>query len=230
MTTSGVTTLTMTAREVIEFALGELNAVPIGQESDITELAPILRKLNVMVKGWEVKGPHLWRTGDGSTQLVAGQGDYSLTLDNPLRIKEVRYRYPDGHDLPMVKMSRTQYETLPNKNSAGVPTQWYFNPQSTYQVLFIWPVPRVVTTDTLRYSYQQRFQICQTLDDDVDIPTEWLDTVGMNLAARLLDAYGSEGESAARIEKEAALLLRAAKAFDRPDFVCFMPSGRPRGN
>jgi len=228
MTTSGVTTLTMTAREVIDFALGELNASPIGQELDITEVAPILRKLNVMVKGYETRGPHLWRVTEGIQLLADATPSYSLTTADPLRIIEARYRYPDGHDLPMMVMSRNQYETLPVKNSAGVPTQWYFNPQSTGQTLSIWPVPRTVTTDAIVYSYQRRFQVCQTLNDDLDIPAEWLDTVGMCLAARCLASYGVEGESATRIESTAMGLLRAAKAFDRPPFVKFMPSYRPR--
>jgi hypothetical protein len=59
MTTSGSTVITLTAREVITYALGELNAVPIGQEPPIEEMLPCLRKLNVMLKGFEVKGPHL---------------------------------------------------------------------------------------------------------------------------------------------------------------------------
>lgn len=228
MTTSGVTTLTMTAREVIEFALGELNAAPIGQELDINEVASVLVKLNVMLKGYETRGPHLWRVRDGSVNLANATPSYSLAVDNPLRIVEARYRYVDGHDLPMRVMSRTQYMTLPNKTSPGVATQWYFSPLTTSQTLYIWPVPKIVTTESIQYTYQRRFEICQTLNDDLDIPAEWLDTVGMNLAARCLAAYGTEGESAARIERTAATLLRQAKAFDRPPFVQFMPGYRPR--
>jgi hypothetical protein len=154
---------------------------------------------------------------------------YDLTTDNPIRIKEIRYRYPDGHDLPMRILSRTQYMTLPNKYSAGVPTQWYFNPQDVAPMLYVWPVLTTVTTDKFIYSYQRRFQMCQTLDDDIDTPPEWLDTIGMCLAARLLPGYGVEGESAQRIERIAALLLRDAKAFDRAPFVQFMPEYRARG-
>lgn len=228
MTLSGVTTLSMTAREVIAAALDELNAVPVGQEMDVNETTPILRKLNAMLKGYETRGPHLWRVTDGSVTLANATPSYSLAVENPLRVIEARYRYPDGHDLPMFVMSRKQYMTLPVKNSAGVPTQYYFNPQRDTQTLYIWPVPRTVTTDSVVYSYQRRFQVCQALDDDLDIPVEWLDTVSMCLAARCLASYGVEGESAQRIETTAARLLRAAKAFDRPPFVQFMPAYRPR--
>lgn len=226
MTTSGVTALTMTAREIIEFALRELNAIPIGQELDVNEVAPVIQKLNVMLRGYETRGPHLWRVADGSVALLPNTPSYSLATDTPLRVIEARYRYANGQDLPMKQMTAVQYKTLPIKLSPGVPTQWYFNPQATSQTLYVWPVPRTITTETIQYSYQRRFQICTTLDDDLDIPSEWLDTVGMSLAARLLASYGVEGESAARIEKTATMLLRSAKAFDRPAFVQFMPDYR----
>jgi len=226
MTTSGVTALNLTARDVIEFALRDINAIPIGQDVDIAEAKPILLMLNMMLKGWQTSGPHLWRVTEGSVAITANAMSYSLVADNPLRLKEVRFRYADGHDLPMKNLSRTKYVTLPVKNSQGIPTQWYFDPQEITQTLYIWPVLASPTTEKLIYTYQRRFQICQSLNDSIDIPEEWLDTVGYNLAKRLLPRYGQTGETAQQIRDMADRLLRKAKAFDRPDFVSFMPERR----
>jgi hypothetical protein len=227
MATSGVTSLVLTARDVIKFALGKLNAIPIGQDPDITEMEPCILELNLMLKGWETKGPHLWRNTFSTLNLTANTPSYSMTADNPLRIVEMRYRYPDGHDLPMKRLSRIQYTSLPVKASNGIPTQYYFDPQENGQTLYIWPVPQVVTTDALAFTFQRRFQIVQSLNNTLDIPQEWLDTVGYNLAERLLPNYGVESQSAARIERTSQGLLRAAKAFDRPAFVQFVPEYRP---
>lgn len=228
MTTSGVTSLTLNAQQVITFALRKLGVVPIGQEADYNEVAACLLELNMMIKGWETTGPNLWRNTDGAIDLVANTPNYSLTADNPLRIVEARYRYPDGHDLPLIRMSRIQYKNLPIKNSPGSPTQYYFDPQETSQIFYIWPVIQTVTTDQMVYTFQRRFQMVQSPNDSLDMTQECLNTVGYSLATNLLPNYGIGGESAARIEKIAGMLQRQAKAFDRPAFVQFMPSYRSR--
>ena len=225
--TSGVTALPLTARDVIVFALRKLGVVPIGQVPDYNEIAAMLPDLNMMLKSWETAGPHLWCNTDGSTALVPNTQSYSMTADNPLRLVEVRYQYPDGHILPMTRLSRIQYKALPVKNSPGIPVQWYFDPQRASQTLYVWPVLKTVTTDALVYTFQRRFQMVQSPNDAIDIPEEWLFTVGYSLAESLLPNYGIGGEEAARIEQGAAKLRRAAKGFDRPAFIQFMPSARP---
>jgi hypothetical protein len=235
MTTSGVTSLTLTARDIITFALGKISASPIGQSPSEAEIAPVITELNLMMKEWELTGPHLWRQTLGETALVANTAGYSLATENPLRLIEVRYRYPstsvasEQRDLPMEQMNRDAYMTLPVKLSPGsVPTTWYFDPQETSQTLYIWPVPTAPTTDKVVYTYQRRFQIIQSLNDTIDVTQEWLSTVAYNLSERLLDDYGIEGASSQRISLRAQKLLMAAKAFDREDIIRFMPAHRYR--
>lgn len=226
MTTSGVTAFSLTAKDVIEHALREINAIPVGQDADIVEVEPILATLNMMLKGWETLGPHLWRVTEGSVAVTPLTTAYSLAVDNPLRLKEVRFRYADGHDLPMKKLSRTKYVTLPNKDSQGISTQWYFDPQEATQTLYVWPILATATTEKIVYTYQRRFQICTSLNDTLDIPAEWHDTITYCLAERLLPRYGQETGSAQRIERRAQALLRQAKSFDRPDCLYMMPEKR----
>src|SRR5580658_1793236 len=116
MAVSGVTSLVLTGRDVITFALRKCGLIPIGQTPDYNEISPLVLDLNLMVKGWETQGPHLWRNTLSTIPLVANAQSYSLASDNPLRIVECRYRYPDGHDLPMKRLSRIEYMNLPLKN------------------------------------------------------------------------------------------------------------------
>lgn len=228
MTTSGVTSLPLVAQDVINFALRKLGVTPLGQSAPINEIVPLLSDLNVMLKGWETTGPHLWRKTPGSTPAIALAQSYPLSTDNPLRLEEVRFQYSDAHQMPMIEMSRIQYMTLPLKNSQGYPTQWYFDPQETSQTLYVWPVLASVTTEQIVYTFQRRFQMCQKLTDSIDIPQEWLLTVGYSFAEMLLPNYGIDGEAAARIERTAAALRAEAKKFDRESFVQFMPNYRFR--
>ena len=228
MTTSGVTSLVLNGQQVCTFALRKLGVIAIGQEPDYDEIAPLLEALNLMVKSWETTGPNLWRNTEGFLPLVNATPTYSLTLDNPLRIVECRYRYPDGHDLPLKRLSRIQYKNLPVKNSPGSTTQYYFDPQESSQTLSLWPVLNVVTTDQVVYTFQRRFQMLQSPNDTLDIPQEHLRTVGYSLAEDQLSKYGVGGERAARIETNAKQLRRQSKAFDRPAFVNFIPEYRAR--
>jgi hypothetical protein len=227
MTLSGITTLNLNAGQVITFALAKLGVVAIGQQPAYTEIAPCLTELSIMLKGWQTTGPHLWRNTFSSIQLLPAAQSYVLTADNPLRIVECRYRYPDGHDLPMTRLSRIQYATLPLKSSQGYPTQYYPDPQDTGMVLYVWPVLQNVTTDTFQYTFQRRFQVCTSPNNSIDIPEEWLNTVGYCLAEQLLPNYGVQGENANDVRTKAKMLYRQAKAFDRPAFVQFMPQYRP---
>jgi hypothetical protein len=85
-------------------------------------------------------------------------------------------------------------------------------------------VQATVTSETLRVTYQKRFDDIDTLDDDIDVAQEWLETVGYNLASRLLDDYPVDGKESDRIIARAEIMLQTAKDFDREDTVCFYPS------
>jgi hypothetical protein len=224
---SGTTSLVLTARDVIQFALHKLAVMPIGADLDINEIQPALLELNVMLKDWQTKGPFLFCNTGAVQPLTSGTASYDLAT-NPLRIVECRYRNAAGTDLFMVRFSRMQYETLPDKSSVGTPTQYYFDPQADSGTLYVWPVMAAVNGDSIAYTYQRRFQVCTSLNNLIDVPEEWLGTVGYCLAERLIPNYGITGETAARVERSAATLARAAKAFDRPAFVTFQPQYRPR--
>ncbi len=216
------------AQDVINFALRKLGVVPLGQSASVNEVTPLLTDLNLMLKGWETSGPHLWRKTFSSVSVTPLTQSYSLATDNPLRLEEVRFQYSDGHQMPMIEMSRIQYITLPLKNSQGFSTQWYFDPQEASQTLYVWPILANPTTEQICYTFQRRFQMCQKLTDSIDITQEWLLCIGYSFAEMLLPNYGIDGEAAARIEKAAQMLRASAKTFDRETFVQFMPEYRYR--
>jgi hypothetical protein len=233
--TSGVTSLGISARDIIYFALRKINAIPVGQDPSPGEVDPVTLELNMMLKEWQISIPNLWRQTEGNVTLVAGAPSYSLTADNPLRLIEVRYRYPptsdptSQRDLPMEMMTREQYKTLPVKLTGGSPpTQWYMDYQETSQILYVWPVPTVVSGDSIVYTFQRRFQIITNLSQTIDLPEEWSSAIAYSLAARLVPTYGVETKTGDTIMAMAAELIIKAKAFDREDVVHMMPVWRGR--
>lgn len=224
MALSGSVDFNINARELITQTLRKMNVLGLTQALDADEAEAVRIELNLMLKGWQRSGPHLWKKTEGSVTMTAATQSYALagTL-NPLRILSMRYRDTASRDLPMRQLTREDYFDLPLKSSAGIPTQYYFDPQRGAPTLYVWPVKATVTTETLRVTYQKRIDDIDDLSNDVDIPQEHFDVLMYALAERLLDDYGIEGEVAQRIMLRSQALLASALDFEREDDVLFMP-------
>lgn len=230
MATSNSINLALTAREIINYALRKINIVAQTENASGDDAERARIELNLMLKGW-MRYEHLWRRHEGYVTVLANTRGYTLT-PRPYRIYDVRYRNSSGIDLPMTPMTKEQYYELPDKGSNGIPTQWFFDPQRDTDSLFVWPVLLTVdgtTPETFRVSYQRRFEDVDTLTENVDIPQQYLDVVGHNLAARLADSYGRAGAHIDRILQRAEMLKQEMLDDDREDLVQFMPDERYYG-
>lgn len=225
MALSGSYDFSLTARQVITFALRKCNIVGLNQDPSAAAAEDARIQLNLMLKDWQQKGPHLWKKTEGSVTMTNAIQSYDLAATlNPLRVLDARYRDTNSIDLPMEPLERSEYFDLPDKTSSGIPTTWYFDPQRGAPTLYVWPVKPTITTETLRLTYQKRIDDIDSLDDDIDVAQEWLLTVGYNLTSLLLDDYPVEGREADRIIARAELLHGQALDFDREDTVVFCPS------
>ncbi len=89
MATSGSTDFSLTAREVITFALRKLRVIGGNGEAPSNDQATdAMRELNLMLKGWQ-KYPSLWRMTEGSVTLTASTVSYTLS-PTPHRVLNVR--------------------------------------------------------------------------------------------------------------------------------------------
>jgi hypothetical protein len=226
LATSGTIVYTLTARDVVEYALRKIGALDITQTADADEAAAALIELEVMLKEWAMKGPYLFTKRETFQTLTSNTASYSLSTAKPIRILEARYRDVNGRDLPMEELTREEYIELPIKSANGIPTTFYFDPQPASWTLYTWPVLLTATTEAIRFTYQRRIEDAADLNNDLDIPQEWLSTVGYALAARLLDDYGIADVVAERVIARSEALLASARAFERDSRVMFHPSMR----
>lgn len=225
MATSSDVTLNLTAREIINFALRKINITAQSEVPSAEDADRALTEMNLMLKGW-MRFEQLWRLTEGYILLVKNVPGYSLT-PRPYRIHDVRYRDSSGTDTIMTPMTRELYFTLPDKTISGTPTQWWFDPQRDTDTVFTWPVLNTINTTTperLQVTYQRRFEDVDSLDENIDIPQQYLDVVGHNLAARLADSYGRSGAHIDRIIGRAEALKSEMLDDDRPDYIQFIPA------
>ena len=225
MATSSSTDYSITAREVIDFALKKTNLLARGQTANGDIAADAMTELNLMLKGW-LKHDSIWRLTEASLTPTASTASISMTSTNPYRVVDARFRGTDGYDIPMMELTRTEYYDIPNKTATGTPTQWYFDPQRATSTLYIWPVLSSVTTQTIRVTYQRRHEDIDDLANDIDVPQDHLEVVGYNLAARLADSFGKRGPHVDRIIARAESLLNEVLDADRPEVIRFVPERR----
>jgi len=226
-TLSGTASFALTAAQVITYALGKIGVLRANTPANANEAAGALIELDCMMKEWGLTGPYLSTRREAAITLAANTASYDLaSLTNPLRVMHARYRNSSGIDLPMEWLDHDAYFSLPQKTSSGPPTQYFFDPQSAHQTFYIWPVPPSVTTETIQYTYQRRINDIGLITDNIDVPQEWLSTVGYGLATRLCDDYGISDAVSERIHTRASQLRQLAMDFDREPVVQFMPEAR----
>lgn len=221
MALSGSTDFSINARELIVKTLRKIEVLGVTQALDADEAEDCRLELNLMLKGWQKAGPHLWKKAETTVNLLAATTSYSLEFAGALRVLSVRYRNAAGVDLPMRLMTREFYFNLPQKASTGIPTQYYFDPQRGAATLYVWQALAAVTTETLQITHQKRIDDIDDLSNDIDIPQEHFDTLLYAFAERLLDDYGVEGEVAARIIGRSQGLIQQALDWEREDELVF---------
>lgn len=223
MATSGSTDYLLNARQIVDYAYKKTNIIGAGQNVDGDMMMDAIRELNLMLKGWQLSGPNVWRRSTASLPLVADTASYALTSTKPFKIISARFRQ-NGRDIPMEELTAEEYDEMPLKTSRGIPTTYYFDRQRDAGVLYVWPVLASVGTETIEYTFQRRFEDIDDPANDLDIPQEYLHLIGYNLASALLDDNGVSDAVGQRIETRAAIMLQQAMDSDREAIVRFWPA------
>ena len=142
------------------------------------DLRTARRSLNLMFAEWTNRGVNLWTVKSGEVNLVSGTATYNLEADVS-DLLEVAVRR-DSTDFEVNRISRGEYQVIPNKATTGRPSSFYLNRQIVPQVT-LWPTPEN-STDVLRYYYVQRIQDADSATDDVDAPFRFLPCMVSGLA------------------------------------------------
>lgn len=224
MATSSSINISLTAGQVIQYALRKINVLAEAETASAEQQSRALTELEVMLKEW-MPFPAIWKLTEGYVNMTAATQAYNLN-PRPYRIVAMRYRNASGHDIPMFELTRQEYYDLPDKASAGIPTNYYFDAQRATSGLYVWPVLATVTTETLRVTYQRRIEDIDDPDNEIDVDQYHLSTVGYNLAARLADDYGRRGPHIDRVIARAQALFEAMLDMDRPEEIRFVPETR----
>jgi hypothetical protein len=132
------------------------------------------RSLNIMFSEWANRGVNLWTVKQATLTLISGTATYNSGngLASPMNdILEVALRR-SGTDYEVDRISRGEYLNVPNKTTTGRPSQFYFNRQTSPE-LVVWPTPEN-STDELVYYYITRIEDADTSQNTTDVPYRFL--------------------------------------------------------
>ncbi len=94
----------------------------------------------------------------------------------------------DGYEIPFDPISRTEYESLPNKTVQGKIIETYYDPQLVAGLLYVWPTADT-PGDKLILTMDRPIQDILSDQDTFDAPQEALDAIAYCLALQLEPEY-----------------------------------------
>lgn len=216
MTTSGITTGTLIASEIVANAMKKLGVLSSGENPEGSELEDGLSELNWMLKSFAARGLNLWRETEGSAVFAPGVATVVLT-PYCLDVTEARLVQSSTFERPLQRWENGQYRQIPNKAQPGYPTAFYPNKQVDSIAMTLWPVPTV--SSTVLYTYARITEDVTDGAQTVDIPQEWLEAIQLGLAARLIPLFGVARlapDTAQDVRRRAQALEQLLLDQDRP--------------
>lgn len=161
-----------------------------------------------------------------AAQVVWG---YTLPLVRPLRCYTARrYIYQSRIENPLIMLSRTDYQNLPNKYNKGTITQVFFDPQTgqgAYQSplaqVNLWPTP-IDNRSGVRFTFQRALQDLTNLANLPDMPVEWGVALKWNLAQEIGPELGTPMDQMQLIGQMAQQWFQRIQMWDRePEGIRF---------
>jgi hypothetical protein len=226
MALSGAISSSLTARELITFALEQIGALPAGETANAEDAAKGLKDLNWMLKTWQADGVcDGWRVEDLEIAWTGAASSATLAT-NYLDLEDVRERDSDDVDRDLVRYSLREYAAIADKAQAGDPVAYAIRKTRTSLTVYLWPVPAANTTIVANAS--RVISDVTDLAHDVDIPQEWLETAVYALAARLTIPFGTwkrDATLASKVEERAQALYALMKSFDEETGSLFFAPG-----
>lgn len=233
MSTSNSFDFTLTRDQIIASALRLLGVVGEGQTPTTDQITNGAEALNYLIKAWANQGAPLWCVKSVDVPLTANTASYTIGLTQtvnvakPLKIYQAYRHTTSNIDVPMIALSKQQYNLLGNKTSTGSPSQYYYDQQRDTGVLSVFPTPGTAdTTDVIRIFYQRPFEDFDASTDNPDVPQEFLRALKYALANELAFEYGIPSTDRMDLERKTQMLVQEAFAFNAEEASFFFKVDR----
>jgi len=176
MATSGTTTFNLELDDIIQDAYERCG---LSGSRTGYQLQSARRSLNLLLSEWGNRGVHIWKVENHTQNLTAGTTTYTAPSDAS-DVLEMVFRN-GSTDTTMTKVSRSEYQAIPNKSSQGQPTQYFIQRNLSNVTITLYLTPN--TTDTqINYYYLGRIEDAGAYTNNPDAPYRFLPCMVSGLA------------------------------------------------
>jgi hypothetical protein len=210
--------------------IGQFNDDSPPPQSDINNAS---QALNLMIKYWMSKNYPLWCVTDLSFTVVQGQIQYLIGPDSTtpglqayrvLRIPMARVQYADSGpfplEVPLIQLSRQEYDQLGQKSAQGTPNSYYYDPQLNDGVLNLYLAPNSIPNVVILTCQRPLADVINSADS-FDFPIEWMNALKWGLAEQLIPEYFVPEAVAARVERNSIKYLEDMLNWDQEEAPTF---------
>ena len=199
MATSGTTSFDLNIDDIIEDAFERSGL----QTRTGYDLQSARRSLNLLFSEWGNRGIHLWKVKNHTKNLTAGTTTYNAPSDAS-DILEMTFRQGSGtttSDTTMTKISRSEYQAIPNKFSQGQPTQYFVERKISSVEISLYQTPN--TTDTqINFNYLARIEDVGGYTNTPDAPYRFLPCMVSGLAFYMSQKKNPQASQALKLYYE----------------------------
>ena len=151
------------------------------------DLKTATRSLNLMLAEWANRGLNQWTITQKVLTLVKDTTCYTIDSTNPtatIDVLDVFIRETLGGvstDVPMTRMSRSQYANISTKSTTGKPNQYLIDKQIS-PLVKIWPAPDQNSKYELYLNVLTRIDDADVGANTMDIPFRFFPCLAAGLA------------------------------------------------
>ena len=141
------------------------------------------RSMNLLFSEFANRGINYWTVSQNTLTLVNGTTSYTLPVGTIDILDAVIRDSSSNTDQIINRVTIQEYNQLPNKNTAGKPSQYMIDRQYT-PVIYFWSVPNTSTYSLVYWAMNQLEDVTLS-NQDADVPYRWSDTICAGLASKL---------------------------------------------
>lgn len=160
---------------------------------------------NYMQASWSSDGITLWTVDQQTIPLVAGTATYSVPSDTVM-ITDLYIVIQNDNNRYITQFSRTDFSSLANPQSSGVPTVYWFDRTLSPTVTF-WQVPDGNEVSAVYYRYRNMDDANIQQGGNAEVPYLVLDAYVAGLAHRLSRIYAPQLEDKRKIDAQEAYAI-----------------------
>lgn len=210
MATSGVFTTNPEIADLAREAFERAGIRP--QDIDWPRIESALRSAGYVLTDFANRGAKAYEMQLVSQTVTANVSSY--TIDPGAQVFTAVLRR-SGIDTPLVKISREDWEDIPNKANPGRPSEIFFD-MASYGVeprtYYVWPVPEN-SSDVIRLWVLRRPESITALSQTAPVSWEWQDAFCDALALRLAKKFNPSFVQS--LQPDAAASFIVARQNDR---------------